>query len=116
MVRRRTEPLFQRGVNPYSGENQRGFRAGGYDHAAVKQNVEDSLRRVLGPAGLTLDMMDFWIDPQFSYDPIVRLKITPDEGEQETHDVRVHDEGFTPWAGTVGPTLVAWVTEHYSLE
>jgi len=102
-------------VNPYSGLNERGFCAGGYDHEVVKGIVRDSLLAVLGPAGHTLDFMDFWHQPENPPDPIVRLKITPTGSSQETHDVRVDDEGTRPWAGRTGPTLVAWVKERYGL-
>jgi len=117
MARRRTSstPRFQRGNNPYSGLNERGFIGGGYDHEVVKGIVRASIEAVLVPAGYTLDFMDFWHQPENPPDPIVRLIITPPAAPQETHDVRVVDGGTRPWAGTVGDTLVAWVKEQYAL-
>lgn len=115
--RRRTSssPRFQRGVNPYTGQNERGFCAGGYDHEVVRGIVRDSLEAVLVPAGYALDFMDFRHQPDDPPDPVVRLKITPPAAPQETHDVRVRDEGARPWAGQTGLILVAWVRDRYGL-
>jgi hypothetical protein len=111
----RSRQRFQQGINPHTGLNERDFRAGNYVHEVVKGLVQESLEAVLVPAGYTLDFMDFWYQPEDPPDPIVRLIITPPAAPQETHDVRVNDEGGRPWAGQTGPILVAWVKERYAL-
>lgn len=110
-----SQPRFQKGVNPYSGCNERDFPAGDYIHDVVQQLVRESIEAVLVPAGFTLDYMDFHTSAGDPADPIVRMRITPAVGSQEQHEVRVSYEGVTPWAGQVGPILVAWVKEHYGL-
>ena len=106
---------FQKGINPYTGCNERDFPAGNYIHDVVQGKVRALLERYLVPNGYVLDSMEFHTAPPDPSDAVVRLEITPPVGDQETHDVRVTDEGVRPWAGRVGPILVAWVREHYSL-
>jgi hypothetical protein len=110
-----SRPRFQQGINPYTGRNERDFKAGNYIHDEVKALVRSTLEAVLVPAGYTLDFMDFWFFPRDAADAIVRLRITPPASAQEQHDVRVKNEGDRPWAGVVGPTLVVWVKDRYSL-
>jgi hypothetical protein len=111
----RAKQRFQRGINPYTGCNERDFQAGNYMHEAVKGLVREGIEAVLVPAGFVLDSMEWRHFPADPADPIVRLQVTPPAGAQETHDVRVEDGGTRPWGGQTGPTLVAWAKEHYSL-
>jgi hypothetical protein len=106
---------FQRGINPYTGCNERDFLAGNYIDEAVHALIRESLEAVLVPNGYALGEMGWRMQVRDPGDAIVRLNITPPAGPVEQHDIRVKDEGGTPWAKSVGPTLVAWVTDRYGL-
>lgn len=99
--------------NPYTGLNGRGFKEGVYIQPAVKDLVTENVRRAIAAPWL-LTFLDFWYDAGDGSNPMIRMVVLNQVTDEErTHDINVPDNGYEPWAGLVGPTLVAWAEATY---
>jgi hypothetical protein len=99
--------------NPYTGLNGRGYSEGVYDQVAVKALVTETVVRAL-PDPFALVFLDFWYDASDGSNAMLRITVRNGlTNEDRTDDVNVPDNGFEPWAGMVGPTIVAWVKATY---
>lgn len=101
--------------NPYTGLNGRGFPEGVYIHVAVKQRVLEDVTAAL-PAPWALDFLDFWYDAESGDNAQVKLVVhdSIDPTNVQTRYITVPNEGFAPWAGMVGPTLVEYVKVEFA--
>lgn len=97
------------GPNPWTGLNNRGFPEGGYDNKAAFDATLARLREELEPTRFALEGLRYWRDAGNPGFAIVRLDISENGGQPESHDVHVPNTGFEAWGTLVFETLLAWV-------